>query len=239
MDKDEISPEEKLLRAVNGEAKAGTSAPAPPPGSRLRGILKAVAGRVRSGWKKALEILELKLHELRERRLLPSGSLRAVISQWHLDLRTANRLLAVAAAVIVLAIVKDLVFFRPSGVVDVPRPTPRDAVPKEELAAKALGSLEQYTEPARRRNLFQPYKPELAPPPEDEGRQAAPAEGPQNLRVVAVATTDGGFEAIVEDVNLKETYIVQEGGTFQDYEVDTVDWETVVIKKGNQRWMLH
>lgn len=242
VDEEKLSPEERLLRAVNKERDA--PAPAGPSGKRpswteaLKRTWYRFCQRVSELGQKARGFLELKFHELRERKILPFFSFPKSLSELRLNLRLVNRLLILAVTLTALYLVFDLVFFNPKKALDF-RVEGTAVLPALFLEKVSPHPLEHYTDLAESRNLFQPYA--ARPPRSTEAQaKAAPAEGVlQNFKIVAVASVETGFEAIVEDVGQKETHFLKAGDRLQDYEVEKISWDTVVLKKNGERWELH
>ncbi len=228
-DGEQISPEEKLLRAVEQGAPSRGLPPGAPAAAEPGPPAAARFARLIRGW------FDLKLHELRERGLLPAFKRR------RFDLAAANRFLVFLIAFLFVSISVDWFFFKPKRLLWIDKAgSPAKDLPAASRPQEPV-PLDYYTSFARKRNLFQPYVPPPPPPPPQRALTALPqpSAGPPNLRVVAIAATGDGFEAIIEDTGQKQTYFVAQGGRFKEYEVESIDWKTVVIRQGNERWELH
>lgn len=237
-DEERISPEEKLLRAVE-QGAAHKEAPAPAAADERNPAAApgpGAAAAPSAGKSGFLELLELKVHELRERGLLPR------FSGWRMDLALVNRALALAILFLFVLIGADWIFFKPTKLLRLPEgQAAAGTKPPSGQAAKAGEPipLDYYTSLAQKRSLFQPYTPPPPPPtPEQKAAQPAASGAPANLKVVAIASTGQGFEAIIEDTGRKETFFVTQGGRLGDYQVESIDWDSVVISQGSQQWTL-
>lgn len=239
VDEEKITPEEKLLKAV----EQGFSPKEEPSGAGEE--KKTTQTESPSGPKdlktKWIDFLEMKIHELRERKILPSFISKLSFSQWHLDLRFVNFFLAGAALLVVIIILIDLVFFQPKMHLQVSAAGPA-ALPDFLVVRDQPKELPHYVNLAENRNLFQPYIPKPVVTPGEKQKveeiKAMRESAPPNLKLVAVASTETGFEAIIEDEAKKESYFVKKGEHFADYDVESVDWNKVVITQDSSRWEL-
>lgn len=250
VDEEKISPEEKLLKAVEEGNKhkeqQQASLKALEDAARAAGEKKSAPGKPVPPWsvktvdavewfKKIQQNLELKIQELQERKLLPSFSF---FSGWRLDLALINRLIAIAAVLLGLYMIVDFLLFRPEIPLEI-RPGGPAALTDVLFETAQSRKLAEYEKLADNRNIFKPYAPKPVVTVSEAESAAQAAGGTVNFKVVAIASTGTGFEAIVEDQNLKQTYFLKKGDMIQDYHVESIQWDTLTLKKGNQKWDIH
>lgn len=255
-DDEKISPEEKLLKVVEEGVRAKAQGESNPPAASAKDpkrnrpswiqFITSLSAALRQ-WGEKLklkerggeirEILELKFHEMKERKWVPSFFSFSP-SDWRIDLRLINHLLLAAAIFLCLFTLLDFFLFKPSLSFEIGAVGPM-ALPEVTFGKSAPKPLGEFTKQAEQRNLFRPMAEQPALPTEKKGQEAPPAAQAPNLKVVAIATTEDGFEAIVEDVNTNQSYFLKKGDQFEGYEVESIDWKKVTLNRDGQKWELN
>jgi hypothetical protein len=238
MEEERISPEEKLLKAVQQGSQEKTSEKKEPSPGKRGALSASQAAEKVFGWrKKVSEFLLLKFHELKEKKLITT--FYASFTGWRFNLRKVNNLLTGSAGLLVLFFLFDLFLIKPSVSFLEVRVAGPVALPELGLGQGPGKSLEDYTQLAETRNIFRPAAEQPSPSKVTNEKTVETVKGEMSgLKVVAIAATEKGFEAILENVDKKESFFVKKGDQFEGYEVETIDWKSVTVSRDHQTWEL-